>query len=295
MTKTSGFQFDFRMKLLFCLTLSVFFCIAYRTVLTDTFHIGSYYFEDYLTLLKQDNPQVIDVVRELIEKPAPFTSTYNFSNIKDREPRSLLLGQYGELGDVVDLFKGKRGGFFIESGALDGESLSNTLLLELEFSWRGLLIEANPESYTKLKSKHRKCHSLNVGLCKTSHPMEVQFEVMEYPAISGIIEEDGKSARQKGYALKDNPIKNVVTVHCFPLYSILMAIGNPTVDYFSLDVEGTELGILESIPWDKVDIRILQIEYTHVDDNRLAAIMDKAGYDNPFNLQEDMIFVKRTI
>jgi hypothetical protein len=39
---------------------------------------------------------------------------------------------------------------------------------------------------------------------------------------------------------------------CFPLYSLLMALGNPTVDYFSLDVEGAELDILRTLPWDKV-------------------------------------------
>jgi hypothetical protein len=33
-----------------------------------------------------------------------------------------------------------------------------------------------------------------------------------------------------------------VKVQCFPLYAILMAMGNPEVDYFSLDVEGAELG-----------------------------------------------------
>ena len=44
-------------------------------------------------------------------------------------------------------------------------------------------------------------------------------------------------------------------VQCFPLYSILLALGNPTVDFFSLDVEGSELGVLRTIPWNKVDIR----------------------------------------
>ena len=44
---------------------------------------------------------------------------------------------------------------------------------------------------------------------------------------------------------------------CLPLYSILLAMGNPTVDYFSLDVEGAELAILQAIPWDKVDIKVL--------------------------------------
>ena len=43
---------------------------------------------------------------------------------------------------------------------------------------------------------------------------------------------------------------------CLPLYSILLALGNPRVDYFSLDVEGAEIGILQSIPWSKIDIKV---------------------------------------
>ena len=86
---------------------------------------------------------------------------------------------------------------------------------------------------------------------------------MEADGISGVIEGDGKSARQKGGGhfkvrsppptlAQDAPVKRGVTVQCFPLYSILAAMGNPPVDYFSLDVEGAEMGILENIPWDKV-------------------------------------------
>lgn len=43
---------------------------------------------------------------------------------------------------------------------------------------------------------------------------------------------------------------------CFSFYSILLAVGNPVVDYFSLDVEGAELPILKSIPWEKVNIKV---------------------------------------
>jgi hypothetical protein len=32
-----------------------------------------------------------------------------------------------------------------------------------------------------------------------------------------------------------------VRIQCFPFYSILLALGNPTVDLFSLDIEGAEL------------------------------------------------------
>lgn len=39
-----------------------------------------------------------------------------------------------------------------------------------------------------------------------------------------------------------------VTIQCFPLYSVLLAVGRTAIDFFSLDVEGHELKILETIP-----------------------------------------------
>ena len=45
-------------------------------------------------------------------------------------------------------------------------------------------------------------------------------------------------------------------VKCFPLYEILLAVGNPTIDYFSLDIGSrAEMHVLKTIPWDKVDIK----------------------------------------
>jgi hypothetical protein len=32
-------------------------------------------------------------------------------------------------------------------------------------------------------------------------------------------------------------------MQCFPIYSVLMALGNPTVDLFSLDIEGAEIQV----------------------------------------------------
>ena len=34
-----------------------------------------------------------------------------------------------------------------------------------------------------------------------------------------------------------------IEMQCLPLYSILQAMGNPTVNYFSLDIEGAELQV----------------------------------------------------
>ena len=52
-------------------------------------------------------------------------------------------------------------------------------------------------------------------------------------------------------------------VQCFPLSSLLLALDNPTVHYFSLDIEGAELQVLQTIPWGLVDIRVISVE-THL-------------------------------
>ena len=44
----------------------------------------------------------------------------------------------------------------------------------------------------------------------------------------------------------------IAQIQCLPLFSLLLALDNPTVDYLSLDIEGAELRVLETIPWEKV-------------------------------------------
>ena len=42
-----------------------------------------------------------------------------------------------------------------------------------------------------------------------------------------------------------------------------MALGNPHIDYFSLDIEGAELPVLKTLPWDKINMTLLDVEVNH--------------------------------
>ena len=50
-----------------------------------------------------------------------------------------------------------------------------------------------------------------------------------------------------------------MNVQCFPLYSILLAHGRTSIDFLSLDIEGHELQVLKTIPWNKVNITVKKI------------------------------------
>jgi hypothetical protein len=49
----------------------------------------------------------------------------------------------------------------------------------------------------------------------------------------------------------------ILSVTCYPLYDMLVAAGLTKLDYLGLDVQGPELKILQTIPWDLVDFKVL--------------------------------------
>jgi hypothetical protein len=78
---------------------------------------------------------------------------------------------------------------------------------------------------------------------------------------------------EEGLVSPDKPPKsNRVILQCFPLYSILLAVGKTKVDYFSLDVEGSETQILKTVPWHRVDIKVNQYFFLFNSDGSLLPI-----------------------
>lgn len=122
--------------------------------------------------------------------------------------------------------------------------------MERTMQWNGLLIEADQTSFGKLLSRRRKSYSLPVCLSLQPFPTQVTFEVV-YAV--GSIQELQNPDMSQGRSSRN---ANLITVQCFPLYSILLAVGQTQVDFFSLDVEGHELRILATIPWHKVNIKV---------------------------------------
>ena len=59
--------------------------------------------------------------------------------------------------------------------------------------------------------------------------------------------------------MEDNRPGTII-LQCLPLYTLIEAAGLSTVNYLSLDIEGAELSVLKTIPWDKVDIEVMTVE-----------------------------------
>jgi hypothetical protein len=86
-----------------------------------------------------------------------------------------------------------------------------------------------------------------------------------------------------------------VDVQCFPFYSILLALGIRHIDVFSLDVEGAEVQILDTVPFDKVNISMMNVEYQHVrgGSNFLQQYLESKGYTTVKKVFRDLIVKKK--
>ena len=67
-------------------------------------------------------------------------------------------------------------GGFLEIGAHDGVTGSQSRLLEECYGWTGLLVEANPSNYEKLKRAPRLAHKVNVAIGNCSEGKALMTE-----------------------------------------------------------------------------------------------------------------------
>ena len=215
---------------------------------------------------KHDEKQMGKIVKN-VYLDMPSKKSYNF-----RKQPPELNGQIGVPKIVDDLLGNKKNGFYIESGGYDGEQLSNSLFFELQRNYRGLLVEPNKSNYKKLRLVHRKAYSVNACYSTTGLPMLVDFvNANDIGSIKKFSHFYNNKQKEK-YQGDSKAL-------CLSFYSILLAVGNPVVDYFSLDIEGAESSVLKTIPWEKVNIKVLSIECgTIARCKKIGDFMKSVGY-----------------
>jgi len=184
----------------------------------------------------------INFIRDTYIIPPPVKP----STLSNATPRDCLLPML----DILQKLFPQGRGFFIDSGANDGEYNSNTIFLERDHQWTGILIEPDKKAFKKLKSKGR--NSIISNLCistKENSKTMKWYENARYSDLNALWDrkEFGKTVEK--------------TIQCVPVYSILKAINVTTIDFFSLDIEGMELEVLKTIPFDKIHIKVLQVEH----------------------------------
>lgn len=182
----------------------------------------------------------------------------------------------------------KHGGFFVEFGATDGVSLSNTMLLETRFGWRGLLAEPNPEFLSDLKKNRQATISDACIAGETGRQVEFIFADV-FGGIAQFAGEDAHSARRDAYRQQ---VKNVSVLTTISLNDFLTQHNAPRqIDYISVDTEGSEYDILRTFPFTKWDVALWTIEHNFTPlRDKIYALMRENGYERQEAQFDDWYF-----
>ena len=164
-----------------------------------------------------------------------------------------------------------KNGFFIEAGANDGYNQSNTYYLEKFLGWRGILVEAIPSLYEKCKCT--RSHSSVYNYALVSQEFTNNFVEMHYANLMSVVEGSLKNSESQKkhleYGLECQKIAETYTVKvpAITLETILIEIPYlPTIDFFSLDVEGYELDVLKGLNIEKYQPRYILVEARFFDE-----------------------------
>lgn len=152
-------------------------------------------------------------------------------------------------------------GFFVELGANDGVSLSNTYAMEKTLGWNGICIEAIPDKYEQLK-KNRSC------ICVSSLVDEVDdiektlivpsYSIYRYGDLLSYIEGD------RDGDMKKNQNDVSMTLKTKSLTTILTENNAPKLmEFLSLDTEGSELRILKGLDFTRYNFKLICVEFNH--------------------------------
>ncbi len=146
-------------------------------------------------------------------------------------------------------------GTYVEIGAFDGMHESNSRFFEVCLGWQGLLVEGQPGNYRGVLHNRPLAHKMSFAPSCDAEFERVNKTVQfaNYPLTNSGLQ---------GYA-KSYDSKPHVDVPCGPFTPVLediFAFSNKRINFFSLDVEGSEDLVLKTIDFTKVMIDVIMIE-----------------------------------
>jgi FkbM family methyltransferase len=208
-----------------------------------------------------------------------------------------VVGSFSQFGQdaFVDrhVFDGKRGGVFVDIGAHDGRSFSNSYLFESQRGWTGVCVEPLPQVFPRLR-QNRDC--ICVQACVAANA-----GTQEFTMVSGWGEMFSclaSSANEERLNLIDQLIeqyggaRETIAVPCRTLHDILADAAISDVDFLSVDTEGYELDILRTIDFSICRPRCLTIE-ENGREAEIHRLLGPLGYRLVERLGPDLLYVSQ--
>lgn len=192
---------------------------------------------------------------------------------------------------IADYF-GDRVGTFLDLGANDGETLSNTRALALR-GWSGVCVDASPSAFAKLQAlyggaEHIECHHAaiahRVGWL-TLHESGSHITAKDTALLSSVYQEE---------TVRWIPTTEFheVTVPAIDFAELLRRSKYKTFDLISIDIEGADLLVLEQMDLATLGCQMLIVEVNDYDPKPFLDHCAKHGLVLLTRNAENLIFIR---
>ncbi len=173
---------------------------------------------------------------------------------------------------------------FLEFGATDGSSLSNTYMLEEELKWKGVLSEPSPQWHTSLKLIRQNTKIVTKCIwAETGKKLEFFVsDIGELSTINSFVEnEKGSMSGNVDLRKKSGKLILVETISLNDL--INENFNDKAPSYISIDTEGSEYEILKTFNFDIYRPKVFTIEHNFTpNQQKIDDLMNKNNYKRIF-------------
>ncbi len=181
---------------------------------------------------------------------------------------------------LSELIDASESSYFVEFGATDGVSLSNTWMLEKILGWKGILAEPARVWHERLQL-NRSC-SVDLRCVSDQTGKQVEFLEVDSPELSAVAQfaDSGdwlsqiRLSRSSGYTVETVSLNDLLDFHVAP----------QEIGYLSVDTEGSEYAILSSFDFGRRIIRVITVEHNYCEPARtkIYNLLTSKGYERKY-------------
>lgn len=219
------------------------------------------FFDKYLQALRENNMRV-KLGREIYLRGELPKFLLDYDSLKAKSKSELDQDLF-----VISVV-GKSDGFFVDIGAADGFSVSNTKLLE-DMGWKGILVEPSKYWHSILQNRFGQ-----ISHCAISQDVSRKdFLETTDPFKSTLYESLGKDKHERSSA-------RMYEVPTITLLGLLEKYNAPKIiDYLSIDTEGNDFEIIQNFDFNLYKFKVITIEHNFTDSReKIYNLLTVNGY-----------------
>ncbi|SEM59854.1 methyltransferase, FkbM family [Loktanella fryxellensis] len=200
--------------------------------------------------------------------------------------------QAGQDRVVARILGGRRNGIFLDVGAYDGRTGSNSLYFETHLGWTGVLVEP-VKQHREMAELWRRAPCLPYAVSDRDGEASFIAVTQGYTQMSGLAGPYDAGLLDRVRA-DPRHVEDRITVPTRTLNSICHEAGLSRIDFVSLDIEGGEQAAITAFDHERIRVDVWAIE-NNAGSSLIPALMRDRGYNLAEFCGVDDIYVRNDL